>query len=171
MDRKVRTQGRGFFPQVSHWYKLEVTEVWFWPESEGRLWGSAPVICIEGFVLELLFCIPSTCYFFTASTDCCGESISEWEWLCLSFRTSHSLVAAYVLREFQLGWGVTSQGLTVVHASCSGSRSRTLSSCASPASPSIPPSPDGQNPCPSQGWSLDRNSLLYATKCRVHITC
>lgn len=31
------------------------------------------------FVLELLFCIPSTCYFFTASTDCCGESISEWE--------------------------------------------------------------------------------------------
>ena len=29
--------GDGFFPQVSLWYKLEVTEVWFWPESEGRL--------------------------------------------------------------------------------------------------------------------------------------
>ena len=43
MDRKVPNPRQrlreldGFFPQVSLWYKLEVTEVWFWPESEGRL--------------------------------------------------------------------------------------------------------------------------------------
>lgn len=43
MDRKVLNPRQrlreldGSFPQVSHRYKLEVTEVWFWPESEGRL--------------------------------------------------------------------------------------------------------------------------------------
>ena len=48
MERKVpdpkqmiaRVLGR-FFPQVSHHYKLEITQLWFWLKAEERLGGAS----------------------------------------------------------------------------------------------------------------------------------